>query len=135
MVVYLVLNLQRYRADLHWYLRQLEKAIADVLSALGLEGQLSPGLTGLWVEGRKVASIGVGCRRWITQHGFALNVSCSLEGFSKVVPCGIKGCSMGSLVKWLPGVTVNDVQPIMKDSISKNFNLLLHKTDNFSFAE
>ena len=85
-MAYPVLDLQRRTPDLHWYLRQLEQVVLDVLAELGLEGQRLPGLTGLWLDNRKVAAIGVGCRRWITQHGLALNVDCSMQGFERVTP-------------------------------------------------
>ena len=76
-VLYPVLNLQRHGGDLHRYLRDLETVVLDGLEILGLRAERSPGLTGVWVQGRKVAAIGVGARRWITQHGLALNVCCS----------------------------------------------------------
>ena len=72
LVLYPVLNLQRHGADLHLYLRQLEAVVIDLLAELGLEGQRQEGLTGVWLEGRKLAAIGVGARRWISQHSLAL---------------------------------------------------------------
>ena len=72
LVAYPVLDLRRRRCDLHWYLRELEQVVLDVLSQLGLCGERVEGMTGVWLDGRKVAAIGVGCRRWITQHGLAL---------------------------------------------------------------
>ena len=89
LVVYPVLDLRRHEPDLHWYLRQLEQVLIDVLDQLGLRGERLPGLTGIWLDQRKVAAIGVGCRRWITQHGLALNVDCDLTGFKRVTPCGL----------------------------------------------
>jgi lipoate-protein ligase B len=75
LVLYPVLNLQRHGADLHRYLRALEQVVIDLLAELGLTGERSPGHTGVWLAGAKVAAIGVGARRWISQHGLALNVS------------------------------------------------------------
>ena len=89
LVLYPVLNLQRHGADLHLYLRQLEQVVIDVLADLDLQGERIDGLTGVWLEGRKVAAIGVGARRWISQHGLALNVDGNLAGFAAVVPCGL----------------------------------------------
>ncbi|MED5263637.1 MAG: lipoyl(octanoyl) transferase LipB [Cyanobacteriota bacterium] len=123
LVVYPVLDLRRYQTDLHWYLRQLEQVLIDVLAVLGLAGERLQGLTGLWLEGRKVAAIGVGCRRWITQHGLALNVDCDLESFSAVVPCGLVGHPVGRLNQWIPGLTVAEVQPLMRQSLSDRFGL------------
>ncbi len=123
LVGYLVLDLRRYRTDLNWYLRQLEQVLIDVLAELGLVGERIDGLTGIWLNGYKVASIGVGCRRWITQHGLALNVDCDLEGFDEIIPCGLRGCTMGRLDSWLPGLTVKDVQPFLKKSLADRFRL------------
>ena len=89
LVLYPVLNLQRHGADLHHYLRQLEGVVIDLLAELGLRGERLEGLTGVWLEGHKLAAIGVGARRWISQHGLALNVEADLAGFAQVVPCGI----------------------------------------------
>ena len=123
LVVYPILNLVRYKKDLNWYLRELEQVVIDVLSVLGLKGIRMTGLTGVWVDGFKVASIGVGCRRWITQHGFALNINCDLKGFEFVVPCGLVEHPIGSLDKWLPGITVDDVKPFVRECLSNQFEL------------
>jgi lipoyl(octanoyl) transferase len=91
--------------------------VMDVLRDLGLQGECLPGLTGVWVDGCKVAAIGVGCRRWITQHGLALNVDCDLEGFAEITPCGLVGHQVGRLCDWLPGLRVSDVQPLLRQSL------------------
>ena len=70
-----------------------------------------------------MAAIGVGCRRWITQHGFALNVSCSMEGFQQVVPCGIQDRGVERLQRWIPGITPALVQPILRDALAKRLSL------------
>lgn len=124
LVAYPVLDLRRHQTDLHWYLRQLEQVLIDVLVVLGLAGERLHGLTGLWLEGHKVAAIGVGCRRWITQHGLALNVDCDLEGFSSVVPCGLANHPVARLNQWIPGLTVAEVQPLLSQSLSERFGLL-----------
>ncbi len=123
LVAYPVLDLKGYRMDLHWYLRQLEEVLINVLFVLGLEGERLPGLTGIWCEGKKVGAIGVGCRRWITQHGLSLNVDCDLGGFAKVVPCGLSGCRIGRLNDWVPGLTVSDVRPLMINAFEDCFGL------------
>lgn len=79
----------RHRADLHAYLRELEGALIEALAELGLTAERRPGLTGLWIGPRKLVAIGVAVRRWITYHGFALNVAPRLDHFSGIVPCGI----------------------------------------------
>ncbi len=124
LVVYPVLDLRRYKTDLNWYLRQLEQVILDVMTSLNLSGERVNGLTGVWLEGAKVAAVGVGCRRWITQHGLALNINCELTGFNEIIPCGIKGCTVGKLSSWLPGLKVADVKPLIKDSLSNRFGLV-----------
>ena len=123
LVVYPVLDLQRHTPDLHWYMRQLEHVVLDVLRDLGLQGESIPGLTGVWMEGCKVAAIGVGCRRWITQHGLALNVDCELQGFAEITPCGLVGQQVGRICDRLPGLTVSDVQPLLRQSLAARFHL------------
>ncbi|MEB3266683.1 MAG: lipoyl(octanoyl) transferase LipB [Cyanobacteriota bacterium] len=102
LVLYPVLNLRRHGADLHLYLRALEQVVIDLLAELGLAGQRHGGQTGVWLEGHKLAAIGVGGRRWISQHGLALNVSCDLAGFAPIVPCGIADRPVGRLLDWRP---------------------------------
>ena len=98
LVGYPILNLARYGQDLHRYLRALEEGIMLGCHALGVPAERNPGQTGVWAApGRKLASIGVGARRWISMHGFALNVSGDLPGFHAITPCGIEGVIMTSL--------------------------------------
>ena len=123
LVVYPVLDLRRRHCDLHWYLRQLEQVVIDVLAELGLNGERVEGMTGVWVEGRKLAAIGVGCRRWITQHGLALNVEGDLNGFDAVVPCGLTGKPVGSLRQWITGISMAEVQPLMRAALARRFGL------------
>jgi lipoyl(octanoyl) transferase len=125
LLAYPVLNLMRHGQDLHRYLRQLEGAVLDVLAALGLPGTRLEGLTGVWLEGRKLAAIGVGARRWISQHGLALNVNCDLAGFAAIVPCGLAGRPVGRLADWLPGLTPERVQPLLRDALAVRFGLRL----------
>jgi len=110
LVGYPILNLQRYRQDLHWYLRQLEEVLIRVLAVYGLRGERLPGLTGVWLEGIKVAAIGIKVSRWITMHGFALNVCPNMTGFELIVPCGIADKSVGSLAQWLPEISLEQVR-------------------------
>jgi lipoyl(octanoyl) transferase len=94
-VVYPILNLRYFQQDLHWYLRQLEEVIIRTLNEYGLKGDRIPGLTGVWVEGHKVAAIGIKVSRWVTMHGFSLNVCPDLAGFRQIVPCGISDRPVG----------------------------------------
>ncbi len=91
---------------------------------MGLCGKRIDGLTGLWLEDCKVASIGIGCRRCITQHGFALNIDCDLSGFDQIVPCGLISQKIGRLDSWLPGLKVKDVQPLIRRRLIERFNLV-----------
>jgi lipoyl(octanoyl) transferase len=129
LVLYPVLNLQRHGADLHTYLRALEQVVLDVLTALALPGERSTGQTGVWLQGRKVAAIGVGARRWISQHGLALNVDCDLAGFAAIVPCGIADRPVGRLNDWIPGLTTTEVRPLLLDALARRFALQLRPCD------
>jgi lipoyl(octanoyl) transferase len=106
-VGYPILNLHRHQQDLHWYLRQLESVLIKVLRVYGLSGDRIPGLTGVWVEGRKVAAIGIKVKRWITMHGFALNVCPDLSGFEQLFPVA---SPINQLVVYLSGY--QELQPM-----------------------
>lgn len=97
LVCYPILKLQGPARDVHAYLRALESVIIQTLSEYGIRAGRRAGLTGAWVGQRKIASIGVGIRRWITLHGLALNVATDLSFFKFIVPCGIEGCAMTSI--------------------------------------
>ncbi|WOD37993.1 lipoyl(octanoyl) transferase LipB [Nodosilinea sp. E11] len=113
LVGYPILDLKRYQSDLHWYLRQLEEVLIQTLARFGVVASRQPGLTGVWVGDRKLAAIGIKVSRWVTMHGFALNVCPDLAGFQPIVPCGIADKSVGSLAQFCPGVTVAVVRPVM----------------------
>jgi lipoyl(octanoyl) transferase len=97
LVGYPILKLEGRDRDIHRYLRKLEQTMIDALAKLGIAAERRAGLTGVWVGERKIGSIGVGLRRWITLHGFALNVCTDLEYFGAMVPCGIAGVEMTSV--------------------------------------
>jgi lipoyl(octanoyl) transferase len=97
LVGYPIIDLKRHRQDLHWYLRQVEEAIIVGLREFGIGAARREKLTGVWVADRKIASIGVHARDWVTWHGFAINVSTDLEAFNVIVPCGIAGVEMTSI--------------------------------------
>ena len=129
LVLYPVLNLQRHGADLHLYLRQLEQVVIDVLAGLDLQGERIDGLTGVWLEGRKLAAIGVGARRWISQHGLALNVDCDLAGFAPVVPCGLADRPVGRLVDWRPQLNAQQLRRPLLDAFASCFGLVLRPSN------
>jgi lipoyl(octanoyl) transferase len=97
LIGYPVLDLRQYGQDLHRYLRWLEKLLIDALAECEIAARTRHGLTGVWIEDRKIASIGVGVRHWITMHGFALNVCGDLTPFDHIVPCGIANVTMTSV--------------------------------------
>jgi lipoate-protein ligase B len=105
LVGYPILDLEPLRADLHWYLRRLEASLVNALGGLGIEAGVREGLTGVWTNGRKIASIGIHVRRWVTYHGFALNVTTDPAAFDAIVPCGIHGVEMTSVARELGGAT------------------------------
>ena len=97
LVGYPILDLREHREDLHWYLRRLEDALIGALGGLGIPAGRNPGLTGVWTAGRKIASIGIHVKQWVTFHGFALNVTTDLAPFGLIVPCGIQDVVMTSV--------------------------------------
>jgi lipoate-protein ligase B len=101
LVGYPIVDLRRHREDLHWYLRELEGALIDGLAEVAVAAERNPGLTGVWTGGRKIASIGIHVKQWVTFHGFALNVTGDLRGFNLIVPCGIHGVTMTSVTREL----------------------------------
>jgi lipoate-protein ligase B len=99
LVGYPIVKLPGVRRDVSRYLRNLERALIDALREFGIEGARREGMTGVWAGPRKIASIGVGIRRWVTLHGFALNVATDLSYFDAIIPCGIEGCRMTSVAE------------------------------------
>jgi lipoate-protein ligase B len=97
LVGYPILDLRQHREDLHWYLRSLEAGLIGALDMLGIAAGPNPGLTGVWTRGRKLASIGIHVKQWVTFHGFALNVNTDLSYFDLIVPCGIRDVVMTSV--------------------------------------
>lgn len=123
-VGYPILDLDKFKTDLGWYLRSLEQVIIDTIAEYGLKGKRSSGETGVWLApenpfmARKICAMGIKCSRWITMHGFALNVNTDLSHFEYIVPCGIQGKTVTSLEKEL-GKKV-DYQEV-KEKIKKHF--------------
>jgi lipoyl(octanoyl) transferase len=97
LVGYPILDLTNYKQDLHWYLRTLEQALIAALAELDIPAATNPGYTGVWTRGKKIASLGVHVKQWVTWHGFALNVTTDLTYFERIVPCGIQGVEMTSV--------------------------------------
>lgn len=102
LIGYPIFDLTYYKTDLHWFLREIEECIIEVIAEYGLKGGRVEGLTGVWLENkRKICAIGLHCSRWITSHGFALNVNNDLSEFENIIPCGIKEKQVTSLEKEL----------------------------------
>ena len=126
-VGYPILDLDKFKTDLGWYLRSLEQVIIDVMAEYGLKGERSSGETGVWIEpndpfmARKICAMGIKCSRWITMHGFALNVNTDLSHFEFIVPCGIQGKTVTSLEKEL-GHKVD--YEAVKEKVKKHFQLI-----------
>jgi lipoyl(octanoyl) transferase len=107
LVGYPILDLHGWQCDLHWYLRQLEGVLIHGLAELGIPAERNPGKTGVWTSGgvRKIASIGIHVKQWVTMHGFALNVSTDLALFDLIVPCGIPDVVMTSVAAERPSAS------------------------------
>lgn len=116
LVGYPIVDLAAMRPDLHWFLRSLEQAIIVALAHLGIGGERFPPHTGVWVGGRKVAAIGIRVRRWVTMHGFALNVADDLSGFQSIVPCGLREHGVTSVSHLLGRpVSLEEMAPLIVD--------------------
>jgi lipoyl(octanoyl) transferase len=133
LVGYPIVDLKRHKRDLHWYLRQVEEALILALEGFEITGTRSPGYTGVWTgdpEGdgarpmRKIASIGVHARDWVTWHGFALNVNTDLSYFSLIVPCGIEGVDMTSVAREVGrSVDMREVEQAVAGAFGRAFGL------------
>ena len=123
LVGYPILDLKPDRKDVHQYLRDLEAVLVHTLDEMGIRGEPVPNLTGVWVDGRKIAAIGVRISSgWITSHGFALNVSNDLSFFETIVPCGIQDVSVTSVSQELGRpFTVPDILGMVSEAFSEIF--------------
>lgn len=131
-VGYPILDLEKFRTDIGFYLRNLEEVMIKVLAEYGLKGDRSPGETGVWLDPdkkgqeRKICAMGVRCSRWITMHGFAFNVNTPLHYFDRIIPCGIRDKAVTSLEKEL-GVTLpfETVKVLVKQKFAEVFEVEL----------
>jgi lipoate-protein ligase B len=130
LVGYPIIDLKRHKLDLHWYLRQVEEALIRTLAAYSIPAERSTGFTGVWTSGRKIASIGVHARDWVTWHGFALNVNTDLSYFDLIIPCGIDGVTMTSIARELeaqpsqsPPITVAAAGELVASAFGELFDL------------
>ncbi len=129
LVGYPIIDLKRHKQDLHWFLRQVEGALIQTLGEYDIPGERNAGFTGVWTNNRKIASIGVHARDWVTWHGFALNVTTDLSYFDFIVPCGIDGVTMTSIDKELTArgntatPTLNAVESVCAEAFGDVFAL------------
>jgi len=121
-VGYPIVKLAGARRDVSRYLRKLEQVMIAALREYDIEATRRDGMTGVWAGSRKIASIGVGIRRWVTMHGFALNVTTDLRYFDAIVPCGIEGCRMTSIAAFgNPQVTVAETLATIEHAFAAAF--------------
>ncbi|HEY1952447.1 MAG TPA: lipoyl(octanoyl) transferase LipB [Gemmatimonadaceae bacterium] len=137
LVGYPIIDLKRHRQDLHWYLRKIEEALINALADYGVPGERNPAYTGVWTRGRKIASIGVHARDWVTWHGFALNVTTDLSYFDLIVPCGIDGVDMTSIAREVgtPDVSMQDARDRVTAKFAEAFDLTAVVTSRSTLLE
>lgn len=122
LVIYPIFNLARHGKDLHRWLRNLEETMIETCASYGLESRRFPPHTGVWIEDRKVAAIGIKVKRWVSIHGIALNCSNDLGVFNLIVPCGIQGYGVTSLSEASGRrITIEDVKPVVRASFEHVF--------------
>jgi len=122
LVVYPILNLTLDKKDIHWYIRSLEEAIIKSLARLGVRGECKKGYTGVWIGEKKIASIGIGVKRWVTYHGLALNVTTDLSYFSLINSCGLQEKKVTSLTEVLSSkVKMDRVKTLFVNSFCEVF--------------
>ena len=135
LVGYPVIDLNQHKKDLHWYLRQLEEVLIRTLAAFGVTGSRVQGYTGVWVGDRKIASIGVHVSRWVTWHGFALNVNTDLARFDLIIPCGIEAVQMTSLSRETNrACTLDEVSDELTRHFGDVFDLVMQPSDMSDIA-
>ena len=129
-VGYVIFDLRDHGQDLHRFLRRIEGAVLRALAVFGVEGRRIPGLTGVWVDEGKICAIGIKISRWVSMHGFALNVSTDLSYFDVIVPCGISGRGVTSLSRVLGReVDPADVEDALVDGFASEFGLSPREDD------
>jgi lipoate-protein ligase B len=137
LVGYPIVDLKQHRQDLHWYLRKLEEVLINTLADYGIPGERNTSFTGVWTRGKKIASIGVHARDWVTWHGFALNVTTDLSYFDLIIPCGINGVVMTSIARELGAeeVSAQDVQERVAAKFAEAFDLQAVVTSRSALLE
>ena len=122
LVGYPVLNLSLWQEDVHWYVNRLEEILIRTLRKIGVVAERKSQYTGVWIGNKKVAAIGVAVRRWVTWHGFALNISNDLALFKQIVPCGIKEFGVTSLSEQGLNLSMEEIRLILVETFAEIFD-------------
>ena len=123
LVCYPILDLNYYKRSITWYMRELEQLIIDVLGEYDIKANRKKGLTGTWVKDKKIAALGVRISRWVTMHGFSLNINPDLNFYKNIIPCGIKEYGVTSMAKIMGNEvpSMDEVKTKMTKHFTKNF--------------
>ena len=123
LVCYPILDLNHYKRSITWYMRELEQLIIDVLGEYDIKASRKKGLTGTWVKDKKIAALGVRISRWVTMHGFSLNINPDLNFYKNIIPCGIKEYGVTSMAKIMGNEvpSMDEVKTKMTKHFTKNF--------------
>ena len=127
LVGYPILDLNHYKRSITWYMRKLEQLIIDTLRAYGIIACRKKGLTGVWVKDKKIAALGVRISKWVTMHGFSININPDLEYYKFIIPCGIEDYGITSMAQ-----IMGDEVPSMDEIKSKVINIF---SRNFTFIK
>ena len=123
LVGYPILDLNHYKRSITWYMRELEQLVIDVLSEYDIKASRKKGLTGTWVKDKKIAALGVRISKWVTMHGFSLNINPDLNFYKHIIPCGIKEYGVTSMAKIMGNEvpSMEEIKTKMKKRFIKNF--------------
>ena len=123
LVCYPILDLNHYKRSITWYMRELEQLVIDVLGEYDIKASRKKGLTGTWVKDKKIAALGVRISRWVTMHGFSLNIDPDLNFYKNIIPCGIKEYGVTSMAKIMGNEVplMDEVKAKMTKHFTKNF--------------
>ena len=124
LVGYPILDLNHYKRSITWYMRELEQLIIDVLFEYDIDANRKKGLTGIWVKNKKIAALGVRISKWVTMHGFSLNINPDLNYYEYIIPCGIKEYGVTSMAKIMDSEapSMDEIKTKMKKRFTKNFS-------------
>ena len=127
LVGYPILDLHNYKKSVSWYMRSLEQVIINTLQKYGIKGEQKEDLTGVWIKDKKIAAFGVRISRWVTMHGFALNVNTDMQYYEGIIPCGILEYGVTSMKKLLNHeVNMKDVKNTLISSFKNVFMNNIH---------